>query len=79
MADYEVKHDRDGCIGCGACAAAAPKFWEMGNDGKSKLKGSKGNKLQIGKKDLARMMEAAQACPVSVIHVKDIKNGKELV
>lgn len=79
MADYEISHDREGCIGCGACTAAAPDFWEMGNDGKSRLKGSKGNKLKIAKKDLDKNMEAARACPVTVIHIKDIKSGKELV
>ena len=79
MADYEISHDRGGCIGCGACAAASPEFWELGNDSKATLKGSKGNKLKIGKKDLDKMMEAAKACPVNVIHVKDIKAGKELI
>ena len=79
MADYEIAHDRKGCIGCGACTAAAPEFWSMGDDGKAELNGSKGNRLQIGKKDLDKNMEAAQACPVSVIHIRDLKGKKELV
>ena len=78
MADYEVEHDREGCISCGACAAAAPNLWEMADDGKSKLKGGK-NKLEIDQKDFDHMMEAAQACPVNVIHIKNLKDGKKLI
>lgn len=79
MADYRVEHDRAGCISCGACAAVCPKFWEMEPDGKSKLKGSKGNKLEIAKKDLKCNMEAAEGCPATVIHITDLKTKKKLI
>ena len=26
---YKFFHDREGCIGCGACAAIDPDNWEM--------------------------------------------------
>lgn len=37
----KIIHDRKICIGCGACAAVCPDFWEMADDGKSDLKGAK--------------------------------------
>ncbi|MFQ5647822.1 MAG: ferredoxin [Candidatus Aenigmatarchaeota archaeon] len=67
---YEIIHKRDGCIGCGACAAACPEFWEMGSDGKSTLKGNKGNKLKLDEPGCNK--EAADACPVGVIEVKKV-------
>ena len=78
MAKFKIVHDREECIGCGSCAAACPKFWEMDPDGKSKLIGSKGNALEIGEKDLKCNKEAAESCPVNVIHIKDEK-GKDVV
>ena len=81
MTDIIIEHDRPNCIGCGACAAIAPKFWEMSDDdGKSNIiKGKQldnGNEeLEIKQKDFADNMEAAEACPVNVIHLikKDTK------
>ena len=71
-----VKHDRDNCIGCGACVSVCPKFWDMGNDGKSDLKGAKNNELELkNDEDLACNEEAAKMCPVNVIHI--IKDGKQ--
>jgi len=46
-----------------------PKFWEMGDDGKSVLKGNKDNVLEIGDDDVASNKEAENSCPVNVIHV----------
>ena len=34
---YRLQHDRENCIGCGACAVIAPEFWEMNDDGKSDI------------------------------------------
>jgi ferredoxin len=68
----KVIHERDKCIGCGACAAICPKFWEMKDDGKSYLKGSKkkGNIYELEVKDAGCNKEAADTCPVECIHVK---------
>ncbi|EKD24391.1 MAG: hypothetical protein ACD_81C00032G0002 [uncultured bacterium] len=66
---HTVKHDRDNCIGCGACVMVCPKFWEMGDDGKSVLKGNKDNQLEISDEDVAINKEAESSCPVNVIHV----------
>lgn len=78
---YKIEHDKPNCIGCGACAAVAPQFWEMEGD-KSHLKGSEpmgdGEQRTIEDKDEKANMEAAQSCPVNVIHLKDA-NGKQLI
>ncbi|MBU0636048.1 ferredoxin [Candidatus Micrarchaeota archaeon] len=78
---YKIEHDKPNCIGCAACVAVAPDFWEMEND-KSHLKESKpmgeGEQREIEEKDKQVNIDAAQSCPVNVIHVKD-KAGKELV
>jgi len=67
---YEVVHNRDGCIGCGACVAACPEFWEMGKDGKSVLKGNKNNRLKLENPGCNK--EAAEVCPVGVIEIKKV-------
>ncbi|EKD64116.1 MAG: hypothetical protein ACD_51C00069G0002 [uncultured bacterium] len=71
MAKYTVKHDRDNCIGCGACTMVCPDFWSMSDDGKSVLKGNVNNQLDIEEKDYACNKEAADSCPVNVIHVEE--------
>jgi ferredoxin len=68
----KVIHERDKCIGCGACTAVCSKFWEMADDGKSKLKGGKkkGNNFELEVKGAACNKDAASSCPVQCIHVK---------
>lgn len=75
---YKILHFRDGCIGCGACAAVCEKYWEMQDDGKSFLKGSR---LQVGASETIYELEvdevgcntdAEEVCPVQVIKVKKI-------
>lgn len=50
----------------------------MGPDGKSQLQGAKSNELAIQDADFPCNKEAADACPVNVIHIFD-KGGKKLV
>ena len=33
-----VKINKDKCLGCGTCVAIAPEVFEIGEDGKSKVK-----------------------------------------
>jgi ferredoxin len=75
----KIIHDRDACIGCGACVAVCPANWEMGNDGKSSLKGAKKSSSQfvLEAKESGCNLSAAQSCPVNCIHIED--NGKKLV
>ncbi|MFH2021538.1 MAG: ferredoxin [archaeon] len=74
----KVTHDRENCIGCGACAAIAPDFWTMNDDGKADLIGGirQGKKVVkvIKDKDIELNKEAADSCPVEVIKVEEDKN-----
>ncbi|MDZ7798656.1 MAG: ferredoxin [Patescibacteria group bacterium] len=36
------KIDKEKCTGCGTCVALCPEVFEIGEDGKSKVKNSKG-------------------------------------
>ncbi len=83
---YKIEHDRPNCIGCGACAAVAPEFWEMDPDGKSDIKGGKRTEeggeiikeeLDIKDEDYEKNKTAAESCPVNVIHI--LKDGQKLI
>ncbi len=82
---YKVIFDRPGCIGAAACVALAPQFWEIVSDGKADLaKAQRKNnnevqELEIDEKDFVLMKEAAEACPVTVIHIEDKKTGKRII
>jgi ferredoxin len=71
----KIVHYKNDCISCGACAAINPEFWEMDPEGLAELKGSKDVKnhkeLVIEEKDRESNQEAADVCPVNIIHVKD--------
>lgn len=86
---YKIDHDRPNCIGCGACAAVNPEFWMMDPvDGKSDVKGAhrekEGNEivresLDIDDAHFAKNKEAADCCPVNVIHLIDKKTGQKII
>ncbi|MGM5485076.1 MAG: ferredoxin [Nanobdellota archaeon] len=84
MAKYKISFDRNGCIGCGACASINEEFWEMSSDGKSNLIKSKNKEdgsqeKEIEEKDLAPNKEAAESCPVNVIHIKDLESDEKII
>jgi len=62
MSRYKIVHERDKCIGCGACAGICPANWSMADDGKSKPK-----KTELD--DIGCNQEAADACPVGCIKI----------
>ena len=74
-----LMHERWKCIGCGACAAVAPDFWEMGDDGNADLIDCKKEDVnegiketrQIQDKDVDENQNAADSCPVECIYVND--------
>ncbi len=75
MSKYKIIHFKKDCISCGACAAINPKFWEMDVEGLAELKGSKkvDDHYELGvdsEEDRASNQEAADVCPVNIIHVK---------
>ncbi|MBT6367807.1 ferredoxin [Candidatus Woesearchaeota archaeon] len=79
MAKYVVIHKKKECISCGACAAVAPDYWEMDDEGMAHLKKSvESNDLWTLGIDTeeARVInqEAADVCPVDIISVKEKEN-----
>ena len=77
---FVLQHDRPNCIGCAACEAVAPDVWEMNSDGKSDIKGGRNvdngwQESEFAEKDLQINKDAADSCPVNVIHIikKDTK------
>jgi len=84
MVEYMINHDRPNCIGCAACAGVCPDFWEMDEDGKSNIKG--GAKKDDGTEEhtiteaqFACNKEAAESCPVNVIHLINKETNKKLI
>ncbi len=69
----KIVFDKEGCIGCGSCAATCPEHWEMAEDGKADLKGSveEDGKMvkEIEKEGCNR--QAENICPVNVIKIID--------
>ncbi len=73
----KIVHDTAGCVGCGACAAVCPDFWELKSDGKAHLKGAKATKeggeiisQELTVKEAGCNKDAADSCPARVIHIK---------
>ncbi len=83
---YVIQHDRPKCIGCAACAAVAPESWEMtADDGKSDLIGSKrtanSGEIKLEELELEELRgnrDAAEACPVNVIHIIRKDGGEKI-
>jgi ferredoxin len=84
-AAYKIRHNRPDCIGCNACANIAPAFWKMSDeDGKSDVIGAKTGddeweELDIDEASFETNMDAAESCPVNVIHLIQIGDGKQLI
>jgi len=81
---YMLQHDRPNCIGCAACEAVSPEFWEMNSDGKSDIKDGKNRddgwqELDLEEKDFRANKEAADSCPVNVIHLVRKDTGEKII
>jgi len=84
LANYLIRHDRENCIGCESCTKICPKFWEMADDGRSDLKGGKDLKegwqeLEIEEADFECNNEAAEECPVNVIHIENLETKEKII
>ena len=69
----KVIQERNLCVGCGACAAICPKYWEMGGDGKAHLKESTttGENHILMVENVECNTDAANACPVKCIKIEE--------
>lgn len=84
MSKFKIVHERSGCIGCAACSAIAPKLWKMNDDGLSDCIGSKKLKDETTEKDFdddefKDHKEAAEACPVNVIHIRKKDTDEKII
>ncbi len=81
---YRIVFDRTNCIGAGPCTTFS-KNWivDPERDGKATFKGiGEGMNeviVEIEESELKKEILAAKSCPVSVIHVEEIKTGKRIV
>ena len=85
MARYKVTYDREGCISAAACVAVNEKFWQLdAADGRANLIGAVKNpttgifEMEIGDEELAKMKEAAEVCPVLIIHIFNLETGEQV-
>jgi len=54
--------DQEKCIGCGTCVALCPEVFELGEEGKARVKlQAPSSKLQV------KIEEAIESCPVGAI------------
>lgn len=71
----KIIHFKKDCISCGACAAISPELFEMDEGGLAELKGSHTvndhQELKVNVEQKAAGQEAADVCPVNIIHVKN--------
>lgn len=77
---FEVKQEYKKCIGCGACVSIDPEHWEFNDkENKAVLKNAKSlgdnqNTLVLEIENPEKIQEAADACPVQCILVKEKKS-----
>jgi len=81
---FAINHDRPNCIGCGACAAVCPSRWSMNADGKSDIIDSKmredgWEELDIEESEYDGNKQAADSCPVNVIHLINKETGEKII
>jgi len=88
----KITYDRAGCIGAAACAAVAPEFWKIVDDGLANLIGGKDLgedmwELEINEDEFKEKFkeilqinkEAAEACPVQVIKIFNVDSGEQII
>ncbi|MEM0016926.1 MAG: ferredoxin [Candidatus Korarchaeum sp.] len=66
MPKYVIEQDRESCIADGVCASLCPDNWIIEDDGLA-------SPVKKELDDLGCNMEAAQACPVNIIHIYEVQ------
>lgn len=75
----KIIQDREGCIGCGTCAALCPNSWTMNyDDAKADLNGAKKNEETgefeaeiTDEEEIKCNKDMAESCPVRVVRVEE--------
>jgi ferredoxin len=71
MSKYNIKIDRELCIGDGACCGEAPNTFEMDGDNIAAVKDPNGHTDE-------EILQAAQVCPVDAIILTDAATGEKV-
>ncbi len=89
MTAFQLQHNRPDCIACGVCAMQAPEFWKMDYDGDGKsdihpdkkplTRGDGWELLDMDEAGREANKEAAECCPVNVIHIVNKETGEKLI
>jgi ferredoxin len=77
MKKYEVRIDRDKCVGYGFCEKVSPNFWFI-EEGKARIKNENNGMLVIDESSLKSNISAAKVCPALAIDVIDLETGKSV-
>ena len=88
---YKIWYEGKGCIGAASCEAVFPEVWKVQEDNKAtildeqlggqvkKTEDEESMILELTDEELKRHLEAAEVCPVNVIHIEDMKTKKRLI
>ncbi|HEX7467893.1 MAG TPA: ferredoxin [Methanobacterium sp.] len=76
---YKVVVERDRCTSCGSCEDLCPELFELDDGGISHIIGSErvGNNDELEMEDEKCSLDAAESCPVMIIHVYE--DGEDLL
>lgn len=79
MAKFKVVLEREECIACESCVGMCSDFFEMADDGWAQMTGSKrvGSNDELETDDLGCINDAAEACPVTIIHI--FEGGNKII
>jgi ferredoxin len=79
MAKFKVVLEREEGTACKSCVDSCPDSFEMADDGLAHVKGSTrvGSNDELNLDDLGCKKEAAEGCPVNIIHI--FEGGKKII
>jgi len=83
LAKYKIVYERVNCIGAAVCVAVNSKRWVLDSDSKANLIGSiqTGDvfEIELDESEIGEMKQAAEGCPVNVIHITNLDTGQKII
>jgi len=84
---YKIDYDRGACIGAAACDVIAPNVFLIDSEGKATIKLPNTEKtpekeiviVELDPVELEQLKNAAEACPVNIIHIIDVETGEKII